>query len=537
VYRRLSNQTSWEVINTSESIVHLPMRLAVGQNTIVLNADQNIYTHTISTPSWNNWVSHGKWCGDGQGGYALSVAISPTKDNHFLSFGNCGCVTFDGGVHYFPDNVGSNNPGQTTNHDPSYICGDPPAPCDHLAVGQDDHQVVFFDDQHIGLATDRGPRFSSDGGRTWAETQIGISRIIEGPPISEFYDLSISQPDQFGRVLVTGNVQDAGSQAIIGNQFGMGGGGGETGLSVPAAPINSQDTTDNMSATTIYFYGTDTAVGDPKQLLHSVTIVPGPYFVVPPGKEEGTFPDVKSAGPTSVVNPDGTIGSVFPADIAVVATHPTRFDQALVGLANGDVYRSVAGSQGAKFERLTQPEFGNVPVTSINFVTIGLAYAGYQNGGIVEMTDPFGSAFTTQSPSTASTKKVVAVALDSQDSPARLFVAHSDGVWVRVGEGAIWTDITGPRTSGLGAQLSGIGIVGMALDSSHRFLYVATGTGYGGTVWRKSLSRLGISDVWDNFGTGLPDSVPITGLEVASDHGLFISTVGRGVWWRRDLTG
>lgn len=536
VYRRLSNQTSWEVINTSESIVHLPMRLAVGQNTIVLNANQHIYTHVISTPSWNNWVYHGKWCGDGQDGYALSVAISPTNDNHFLSFGNCGFVTFDGGTHYFPDNVGPNNPMQTTNQDPSYICGNPPAPCDHLAVGQDDHQVVFFDDQHIALATDRGPRFSSDGGKNWAETQIGLSWIIEGPPISEFYDLSISQPDQFGRVLVTGNVQDAGSQAIIGNQFGMGGGGGETGLSVPAAPVNSQDTTDNMLATTVNFYGTDN-VGDPKQLLRSVTIVPGPYFVVPSGKEEGTFPDVKSVGPTSVIIPDGTINSVFPENIVAIATHPTNFDLALVGLANGDVYRSVAGSQGTQFERLTQPAFGIVPVTSINFVTTSLAYAGYQNGRLVEMTDPFSSTFATRAPSTASTKEVVAVALDSQVSPARLFIAHSDGIWMSMDDGATWTDVTGPRTSGMGTQLSGIRIVGMALDSSHRFLYVATGTGYGGTVWRKSLSRLAVSDVWDNFGTGLPDSVPITGLVAAADQGLFISTVGRGVWWRRDLIG
>jgi hypothetical protein len=75
----------------------------------------------------------------------------------------------------------------------------------------------------------------------------------------------------------------------------------------------------------------------------------------------------------------------------------------------------------------------------------------------------------------------------------------------------------------------------MALDPSHRFLYVATGIGYG-TVWRKSLN-LAASDAWENFGAGLPDSVPITGLGVAPDQGLFISTQGRGVWWRRDLTG
>ena len=56
VFRRQPNQTQWEAINTGETIVHKPMRLAVGQNTIVLNADQDIYTHSISTTTWNDWV-------------------------------------------------------------------------------------------------------------------------------------------------------------------------------------------------------------------------------------------------------------------------------------------------------------------------------------------------------------------------------------------------------------------------------------------------------------------------------------------------
>jgi hypothetical protein len=538
VFRRQPNQAQWEAINTGETIVHKPMRLAVGQNTIVLNDDQDIYTHTTSTTTWNNWVYRGHWCGDGQGGYAMSVAISPTDDNHFLSFGNCGFVTFDSGVHHFPDNVGGNNPGQTTNHDPSYTCGVPSTPCDHLAVGQDDHQVVFFDDQHIALATDAGPRFSSDGGRHWGETQIGLSRIMVGPPISEFYDLQVSQPDQFGRVLITGNVQDAGSQSIIGNQFGMPGGGGETGLSVPAAPVTGHDATYNMPAATFHFYGTDASTGTPNQLFRNVYVVPGPYYVAPTGAAEvdETFPKGNDEGQASVVNSDGTTSTVFPQNIAVIATHPTAFDQVLVGVANGDLYRSVAGSQGARFEILAPSPFGNTPVTSINFVTTSVVYAGYRNGELVELTDPFSSTFTTISRLTASKKQVVAIALDSQVSPAQLYMAHSDGVWVPGSDGSTFIELIGPQTSGLGTQLSGIVIVGMALDSSHRFLYVATGVGYGGTVWRKSLN-LAPSDPWENFGTGLPDSVPITGIGVVPNQGLFISTVGRGVWWRRDLIG
>ena len=162
VFRRQPNQTQWEAINTGETIVHKPMRLAVGQNTIVLNADQDIYTHSISTTTWNDWVSRGQWCCDGQGGYALSVGISPTDDNHFLAFGSGGWATFTGGATHFPDN----DWGKQIFNDPSYPpCGNPPLPCDYLVVGQDDHQVVFFNDQCLGLATDGGPRFSSDGGK------------------------------------------------------------------------------------------------------------------------------------------------------------------------------------------------------------------------------------------------------------------------------------------------------------------------------------------------------------------------------------
>jgi hypothetical protein len=500
-------------------------------------------------------VYHGHWSDNvlnGQGGYALSVAISPTDDNHFLAFGNCGFATFDGGAHRFPDNKGSNNPGQTTNHDPTYTCDDPPIPCDQLAVGQDDHQVVFFDDQHLGLATDGGPRFSSDRGQHWAETQIGPSRITNGPPISQFYNLKVSQPDQFGRVLVSGDVQDAGSQSIIGNQFGMPGGGGEIGLSVPAAPFNSQDTTYNMPSATFHFYGIN-SIGD-QNLIHTLFNVPGPYFVAPaagPGESDEPFPKEQFEASPSVVDANGNvIGSDFPQNITAIATHPTAFDQVLVGLANGDVYRSVAGSQGAKFELLEHGQIGNTPVTSINFVTTSLAYAGFQNGGLVGLTDPFSGTLEIGSRPTASPQAVVAVALDSQVSPARLYVAHSNGVWALENDGNTWSSVTGPQTSGLGFQLasgSGLGIVGMALDPGHRFLYVATGvdasagvwrarSGSSGTVWRKSLD-LGDSGAWNNFGAGFPDSVPITGIGVGPNQGLFISTRGRGVWWRRDLSG
>ena len=548
VYRFQPNQAQWQAINKDPSAINKPMRLAVGQDTIILNANQNIYTHPISTLPGDPWASHGKWCGyddAGQGGYALSVAVSPTDDQHFISFGNCGWVTFDGGAHHFPDN----NLGQNIITDPSYKCGPPShqKPCENLAVGQDDHQVVFFNDQCLALATDNGPRFSTDGGKNWGETQAGQSRISLGPPISKFYNLQVSQPDQFGRVLVTGNVQDVGSQAILGNQFGMGGGGGEIGLSVPAAPVNSHDSTYDMPATTVHFYGTDASehIG-PRLVLRTVATVPGPYYVAPPGEGEVDeyFPNVKQINPATVVlHLDGRdfTGPWFPFDIQAIATHPTHYDEVLVGTANGDVYRSVAGSKGGRFEVLVESPFRSAAVTSLTMATGDLAYVGYQSGDILTLVNPFSeTSFTTISRTGAETNQVVAVALDRRVDVGPLYIAYADGVYVSENEGISWFNITGPQTSGLGGQLhntSNIGIIGMALDANHRFLYVATGIGLRGTVWRKNLNRLEGNDVWEHFGTGLPDNVPITGLGVAPEQGLFISTQGRGIWWRRDLTG
>jgi hypothetical protein len=527
VFRRPAGSATFVNIKPSSDPTNgRPVRLAIGQSTIVVNDDQHVYTNTL--PTLGAWADRGQWCGGGQDGYSLSVAISPANDNHFVSFGNCGWMTTDLGAHHFPDNPDQGTPSDPANHDPTYTCpnnANVQVPCFNLKVGQDDHQAVFWDDQHVLLATDNGPRFSSNGGRDWGETESGFSRITDGPPISEFYNLSVSAADQFGRVYVSGNSQDHGAVAIAGRRAGFSCCGGESGLSVATNnPLNSADTTQS----TFRYYGTDAGGGgllgaSPDLFLCTVN-VPGPDYIAPSGLDENQFP-APAHSPCPHL-------ATFAANVRTVATHPLNLDQALAGLDNGDIYRTVAGSNGARFERLLAGgAFG--AAKKIAFTSTDVAYAGYANGRVEELDNPFVNPTAHPLAPTGSSKPVVAIVRRS-GSPAELYVAQQDSVWKSTDDGGSWTNVTGPGTSGLGQNLNGLGIVGMALDTNHPFLYIATGVGYVGTVWRDTLPA-SLGNTWTNFGQGLPISVPITGIGVAANRALFISTVGRGIWWRRDV--
>ena len=88
--------------------------------------------------------------------------------------------------------------------------------------------------------------------------------------------------------------------------------------------------------------------------------------------------------------------------------------------------------------------------------------SGIKTEGSSDRRSRSSSTFTIASQPTASTQAVVAVALDSQVSPARLYMAHADGVWVLAGDDGSLIEFIGPRTSGLGAQLAS----GSGLESS-----------------------------------------------------------------------
>ena len=53
-------------------------------------------------------------------------------------------------------------------------------------------------------------------------------------------------------------------------------------------------------------------------------------------------------------------------------------------------------------------------------------------------------------------------------------------------------------------------------------------------VWRKSATATA-ADPWQPFAAGLPTNLPVTGIGVAPDRGLYVSSKGRGIWWRRDI--
>jgi hypothetical protein len=548
VYSRYSKLTTWRSVTTDSTIASRAMRLAIGQDELVIDSDQHL-TVIVSPLDPGQRIDRGKWCGDGQDGYALAVGIAPpsggeSHDLHWIAFGNCGFVTFNNGASFFPDNRGDNNPGETVNHDAQYRDYHTGQPTDHLDVGQDDHQVLFLDDKHLALATDRGPRFSSDGGKTWTDTWSGESRLVNGPPVTEFYNLDVSRPDRFGRVIVDGNVQDAGALAVFGNRFGMGAGGGERGVSVAAAP--RPGTSGGMQSTIVRFYGNDTS-GDGTALIRTEYNVPGPYWVSPPQDEEGDgwYPAQTPLGPVQVVLPNGKVGATFPADISSIATHPTQYDEAVVGLTNGDVYRSVAGSDGSRYQRLVENPFGGADVTSLDFVTPDALYVGYQNGRVVGVRNPFAaSPVMTYLPSDGSTMPVVKVAIDQAVSPAELYIATQNSLF-RTADDDVHRENAIDTSSALEAQLAGLHIVGIAIDAPNGRIYVATGTGGSGTVWRNDIGRES-AQPWVDVGAGLPPGIPITSIGIADgeyasgtnaipERALFISTLGRGIWWRRDL--
>ena len=174
------------ITTTGPVAANQPIRVAVSQNKIVLNYGCEIYTNSLanlSAPDSNGtWAYKGRRCYWSQNGYDLAAAISPTDPNHFVVSGNEAQVTRDGGTTW----------------------------SGHLPVGQDDHEIAFWNDDYVYIATDNGPRVSSDGGSTWREAETN-SFLTDGPPTKEYYDLSVSLADQFGRVEVGGNAQDSGA--------------------------------------------------------------------------------------------------------------------------------------------------------------------------------------------------------------------------------------------------------------------------------------------------------------------------------------
>lgn len=483
-----------------------PIRIAVNRTKIVLNDDCQILVNSIGNLGLprveNTWTNKGKRCGLGggstQGGYAMSVALSPIDDKHFIVTANDAYLTTDGGSSW-----------------------------KHLSVGQDDHDTVFLNDRIVYMATDNGPRVSYDGGRTWREAEH-TSRVTDGPPIKEYYNLTVSGPDRFGRVWVGGNAQDSGAVSMVGRRTGFGCCGGESGLSV-AAPQPSA-VTDPLGSR-FRIYATDApgggATGASPQLFICDMVVPGPVAATPPGVEEGYYPVASSH----------TCGSshTFTSAVRAVAVHPVQSDLALVGLDSGMVYRSALHSDGKRFAPLLG---GSSGVTAIYFASPSVALVGRASGLVQRLEEPFSGRPRVTVVNVPASGPVVAFASRPGDS-SELYVAYATSIWKTLDGGRSWSDVTGafPIPGSLRANLAlGMEITGLARDAAQAQLYVAVGhrnwsagSASASMVWRSVTPATGD---WGLFGQGLPLGVPITGIASAPDHTLYLSTMGRGIWWR-----
>ncbi len=522
-FRDLGVQT-WDLVNGWRAIKNPPMpnpapgkpvRIAVGKSNIVLNYDCQIYTNKLAnlyrTGSEASWVARGQQCAlstpGTQLGYAMAAAIAP-DDTHFV----------------------------VTANDAYYgtLNGDGSASFVHVGVGQDDHQVVYFDSLNVFMSTDNGPRMSRDGGQTWREAETA-SLVTDGPPIKEYYDLSVSQPDQFGRVLAAGNAQDSGGVGMLGRTSGFGCCGGETGLAaITYRPINRLNSTTGARSSSFRVYGTD---GGNPALYVCTFDVAGPAYPTPPGAEEGYYPV-----PSDATTPEcGTqAGAVLAGSPTALAVSPLRRDHVLVGIDTGAdqgyLYRSVEGSDGKRFELIQGPSHDSISAIFFNG-NEDYAFVGHSSGSIDRIQLPFGaaSAIVSTAPSTAG--KVVG--FTSRPGFGEVYVAYDKSLWRSDTNGVAWTSIT---SSALQGNLNtGVEIVGITRDPNNPKLYVATGHGnwygsFGGTpsVWAAPTPAGALSS-WSELRQGLPDGIPITGIGMAANQGLYLATQGRGIWWRRDV--
>ena len=510
---QVKSPISVPITPTGTLVPNAPIRVAVGTNRIVLNYGCEIYTNSLSnlsSPESNHtWSYKGRRCYTSQNGYDLAAAISPTDPNHFIVSGNEAQVTRDGGATW----------------------------SGHLPVGQDDHEVVFWNDNYVYMATDNGPRVSSDGGSTWREAETN-SFITDGPPTKEYYDLSVSLGDQFGRAYVGGNAQDSGAVAIVGRSAGFGSCGGEDGLFKVAPQPTSVITFDGRRAS--HFRTYETYESDPTHLLVGDVTVRGPDFRSPqspgdegystlPGQfdEEGYYPRPTCA----------QASTTFPSGIAVIAVANASGGNVLIGLDDGSVWRATSGTNGTSYQPIgfASP----TPVTAIYFAADSTAYVGWQSGTTGKITSSFATTpITGFITAPASGTAIVSFASRYGDA-TEVYAATNSAVYRTTNGGSNWLDVTG---ADLGANLAqGMEIAGLARDLNHPYLYAAVGHRrfwYGGgasfsNVWRSSAPVTTTS--WVTISQGLPTGLPISDIGISPDRALYIATDGRGIWWRRDV--
>ena len=330
---------------------------------------------------------------------------------------------------------------------------------------------------------------------------------------------------------------------MIGRTAGFNSCAGESGLFKVAPRALAQSLNAGGRATAFRTYGTDS--GEPDQLFLGDVTVRGPDYRAPqspgdegystqPGEfnEEGYYPRVTctDANPT------------FPAAIQVIAVSNAAIDTALIGLANGSVWRAAPGTNGKTFEQIIFAHPSS-PVTALYFASDNVVYVGWGSGAVGKITSPFANPPVTSFSATPAAGIPIIAFASRYGEVNEVYAATGQAIYATVGGGDVWTDVTGAATPGsLKTNLSqGMEIVGLARDFNHPYLYLAVGhsrfwrstDASASNVWRSQTPVSG--SAWSQFSQGLPAGLPITGVGISPDRALFIATDGRGIWWRRDV--
>ncbi len=476
-----------------------PIKIGLSPSEIVLNYDCDILKNDVSSTGFvdTSWTDLGTHCGTSQGGYALSVAVSPSDPKHFIVGSVEIQVTKDGGSTWTA----------------------PPALTDN-------HDVMFWSDSRAYVANDFGLRFTTDGGSTWHQSPSN-DKFIDGPPDTEFHHLTVSLADVYGRIFVGGNAQDNGAISMVGRPAGFTCCGGEAGLEV-VAPRPSFTPPEAGEPKTSRWYVKATNGSSATMIRECQFDLPGPDYSAL-ATEEGHAPEISCP----VVQDLG-------AQIFAIAVSQAAATSTLVGTNDGKVWREVSGSPNS-FVKLMQRS--GDPVRTVAFVADTVALVGFTSGAIVKITNPFGSpSLATITPtSPPAPGRVVGFAAQYGQS-STLYAAFDKAVFRTTDGGAHWANITGgPLTTSLN---SGPNVVDLAYDPLFGQAYAATGykaliNAFGWNaqspgnpgVFRWSSS----TSAWTDVGQGIPAGLPITDIGIAPDRALYISTEGRGVWWRRDI--
>jgi hypothetical protein len=440
------------------------------------------------------------------------------------------------------------------------VCGHPSAPCTTLPIGPDTHSVAFSADGQVLLAsTDFGPFTSRDGGLSWRHGKTAFAdRLRDGPPVSEWYRLSVSDPDPWGRVAVGGGIQDHGALMMMGRPAGMSVTGGEMAMHVVARSI---DPVGNTSV--VRTWSTNDAYSE---LYVCDVKVPAPDYFAPGTDRENQYPypDLYGAPGDSCVTRTGM------SKMTAIVPHPLRADTALIAKANGDVVRIVHTRGSSATDVRTIANFtASGGVTSLRYMTPIEVLVGLGDGRVARIHDPNGTASVQDLTKIDSAgdavvavgSRLISGGIDAIAATARTLYRST---WS--GGAMSWIAMDAPP------DMNEVAIIGVELDPASPSLYVATGVPsitspiyarhfaglvagwrprpgqqspnpYAGhkAVWRRGIplsltSRTPPSPgPWETFDQGLPVGTPVSGIGMSPNGGLFISTQGRGVWWRRDV--